>query len=160
MLADRDPNPMARRVCPRSRVPLYAPGSSNRTGAPRRTETGAFQRKPTDPVGQQHARKREVENTPVMTTIDIATELMNPFTVTGEIGGHPITLETGRLAQQAHGSVTITCGETILLATAVMSEQARDGIDFLPLTVEFEERLYAVGKIPGSFFPARGPARH
>ena len=91
-----------------------------------------------------------------MTTIDIATELMNPFTVTGEIGGHPITLETGRLAQQAHGSVTITCGETILLATAVMSEQARDGIDFLPLTVEFEERLYAVGKIPGSFFRREG----
>ena len=91
-----------------------------------------------------------------MTTIDIANELMNPFTVTGEIGGHPITLETGRLAQQAHGSVTITCGETILLATAVMSEQAREGIDFLPLTVEFEERLYAVGKIPGSFFRREG----
>ena len=81
---------------------------------------------------------------------------MNPFALSGEIGGHPITIETGRLAQQAHGSVTITCGETILLATAVMSEQAREGIDFLPLTVEFEERLYAVGKIPGSFFRREG----
>ena len=81
---------------------------------------------------------------------------MNPCTIAGEIGGHPITLETGRLAQQAHGAVTITCGETILLATAVMSEQAREGIDFLPLTVEFEERLYAVGKIPGSFFRREG----
>ncbi len=91
-----------------------------------------------------------------MTTIDAAQELMNPFSIVGEIGGHPITLETGRLAQQAHGAVTITCGETILLATAVMSDQAREGIDFLPLTVEFEERLYAVGKIPGSFFRREG----
>ena len=91
-----------------------------------------------------------------MTTTDITNELMNPFAIEGEIGGHPITLETGRLAQQAHGSVTITCGETILLATAVMSEQSREGIDFLPLTVEFEERLYAVGKIPGSFFRREG----
>ena len=91
-----------------------------------------------------------------MTTTDAASELMNPFAIDGEIGGHPITLETGRWAQQAHGSVTITCGETILLATAVMSEQAREGIDFLPLTVEFEERLYAVGKIPGSFFRREG----
>ena len=91
-----------------------------------------------------------------MTTTDITNALMNPFAITGDIGGHPITMETGRLAQQAHGSVTITCGETILLATAVMSEQAREGIDFLPLTVEFEERLYAVGKIPGSFFRREG----
>ena len=81
---------------------------------------------------------------------------MNPFAVEGEIGGQAITLETGRLAQQAHGSVSITCGDTILLATAVMSEQAREGIDFLPLTVEFEERLYSVGKIPGSFFRREG----
>ena len=91
-----------------------------------------------------------------MTTTEITTGLMNPFAISGEIGGQPITLETGRLAQQAHGAVTITCGETILLATAVMSEQAREGIDFLPLTVEFEERLYAVGKIPGSFFRREG----
>ena len=106
--------------------------------------------------GTEARKGREVENTPAMTTTDIASALMNPFAVNGEIGGHPVTLETGRLAQQAHGSVTITCGETILLATAVMSEQAREGIDFLPLTVEFEERLYAVGKIPGSFFRREG----
>ncbi len=91
-----------------------------------------------------------------MTTTDITSTLMNPFAISGEIGGHPINLETGRLAQQAHGAVTITCGETILLATVVMSDQAREGIDFLPLTVEFEERLYAVGKIPGSFFRREG----
>ena len=91
-----------------------------------------------------------------MTTTDTISALMNPFAVTGEIGGHTVVMETGRLAQQAHGAVTITCGETILLATAVMSEQSREGIDFLPLTVEFEERLYAVGKIPGSFFRREG----
>ena len=91
-----------------------------------------------------------------MTTIDATSTLLNPFAVSGEIGGHPVVLETGRLAQQAHGAVTITCGETILLATAVMSDQSREGIDFLPLTVEFEERLYAVGKIPGSFFRREG----
>ena len=82
--------------------------------------------------------------------------LMNPVVVAGAIGGHPITMETGRLAQQAHGAVTLTCGETIVLATVVMSDQAREGVDFLPLTVEFEERLYAVGKIPGSFFRREG----
>ena len=91
-----------------------------------------------------------------MTTIDATSTLLNPFAVSGEIGGHSVVLETGRLAQQAHGAVTITCGETILLATAVMSDQSREGIDFLPLTVEFEERLYAVGKIPGSFFRREG----
>ena len=87
--------------------------------------------------------------------IDAIGALLNPVSVAGEIGGHPITLETGRLAQQAHGAVTLTCGETIVLATAVMSDQARD-VDFLPLTVEFEERLYSVGKIPGSFFRREG----
>ena len=109
-------------------------------------------------VGQRKVpkRKREVENNPVMTTTDTISALMNPFAVKGEIGGHPVVLETGRLAQQAHGAVTLTCGETIVLATAVMSEQSREGIDFLPLTVEFEERLYSVGKIPGSFFRREG----
>ena len=86
---------------------------------------------------------------------DATGALMTPFAVSGEIGGNPVTLETGRLAQQAHGAVAITCGDTVLLATAVMAEQARD-VDFLPLTVEFEERLYSVGKIPGSFFRREG----
>ena len=87
--------------------------------------------------------------------LDAVDMLLDPFAVSGQIGEHPVILETGRLAQQAHGAVTITCGDTILLATAVMAEQARD-VDFLPLTVEFEERLYSVGKIPGSFFRREG----
>ncbi|MBM3943787.1 MAG: polyribonucleotide nucleotidyltransferase, partial [SAR202 cluster bacterium] len=72
------------------------------------------------------------------------------------IGNEKLTLETGKLAGQAHGAVVVTYGETILLATAVMSQKPRLGIDFLPLTVEFEERLYSVGKIPGSFFRREG----
>jgi polyribonucleotide nucleotidyltransferase len=65
-------------------------------------------------------------------------------------------METGKLAFQAHGSVTLKYGDTVILATAVMSEKPRADIDFLPLTVEYEERLYAAGKIPGSFFRREG----
>ena len=72
------------------------------------------------------------------------------------IGGKLLTLQTGKLASQANGAVKITCGDTVVLATAVMSSRARPDIDFLPLTVEFEEKLYAVGKIPGSFFRREG----
>ena len=72
------------------------------------------------------------------------------------IGGKLLTLQTGKLASQANGAVKIACGDTVVLATAVMSSRARPDIDFLPLTVEFEEKLYAVGKIPGSFFRREG----
>ena len=65
-------------------------------------------------------------------------------------------METGKLAFQAHGSVVLTYGDTVLLATAVMAEKPRADIDFLPLTVEYEERLYSAGKIPGSFFRREG----
>lgn len=79
-----------------------------------------------------------------------------PTVVERVIGNGKITLETGKLAFQAHGAVTIRCGDTILLATAVMSDKPRADIDFLPLTVEYEERLYSAGKIPGSFFRREG----
>jgi polyribonucleotide nucleotidyltransferase len=69
-----------------------------------------------------------------------------------EIGGQKITIESGRLAKQANGSVLITCGETVVLVTATAAREARVDIDFFPLTVEYQERFYAVGKIPGSFF--------
>ncbi|HIE38868.1 MAG TPA: polyribonucleotide nucleotidyltransferase [Anaerolineales bacterium] len=83
----------------------------------------------------------------------------NTFTAT--LGGHTLALETGRLAQQAGGAVTLRCGDTMLLATATMSFQEREGIDFFPLTVDFEERLYAAGRIPGSFFRREGrPPEH
>ena len=87
----------------------------------------------------------------------MATQLATPTSVTNQIGEKTITVETGRLANQAHGSVTVTFGETIVLATAVMSSRPRaEDIDFLPLTVDYEERLYSVGKIPGSFFRREG----
>lgn len=72
------------------------------------------------------------------------------------IGNEKLVIETGKLAFQAHGSAVLTYGETVLLATAVMSEKPRADIDFLPLTVEYEERLYSAGKIPGSFFRREG----
>ena len=66
--------------------------------------------------------------------------------------GREITLETGKLAKQADGSVVVRCGGTMLLATVVASKEAKDGVDFLPLTVDYREKFYAGGKIPGNFF--------
>ncbi len=66
--------------------------------------------------------------------------------------GRTITLETGILAKQADGSVTVRCGDTILLATVVATKEARDGIDFLPLQVEYREKYSAAGRFPGGFF--------
>ena len=68
-----------------------------------------------------------------------------------QVGSKPMIIETGKLAEQASGAVTIRYGDTVVLATATASKAPREGIDFFPLTVDFEERLYAAGKIPGSF---------
>jgi polyribonucleotide nucleotidyltransferase len=70
---------------------------------------------------------------------------------TVEIGGNQLIIETGRLAAQANGSITVALGETVVLVTACASPEPRPDIDFFPLTIDFEERLYAIGKIPGSF---------
>jgi len=67
------------------------------------------------------------------------------------VGGRPMILETGRLARQAGGSVFVRYGDTAVLVTATMAGHVRAGIDFFPLTVDYEERFYAVGKIPGGF---------
>jgi len=69
-----------------------------------------------------------------------------------EINGQPLYVETGRIAKQASGSVVVTFGETVVLVTAVSTGQVREGIDFLPLTVEYQEMSYAGGRIPGNFF--------
>ncbi|AZB21872.1 polyribonucleotide nucleotidyltransferase [Kaistella haifensis] len=66
--------------------------------------------------------------------------------------GREITLETGKLAKQADGSVVVKCGGTMLLATVVANKEANPGVDFLPLTVDYREKFYAGGKIPGNFF--------
>ena len=87
----------------------------------------------------------------------MTTQLAEPTVVHREIGGETLVLETGRLAFQAHGAVTVRYGESIVLATAVMSPRPRsEDVDFLPLTVDYEERLYAAGRIPGSFFRREG----
>lgn len=67
------------------------------------------------------------------------------------LAGRELTIETGKIAQLANGAVMVRYGETVVLSTATMSSSPRDGIDFFPLSVDFEERLYSVGKIPGSF---------
>ncbi|MCH6545762.1 MAG: hypothetical protein IH796_07145 [Deltaproteobacteria bacterium] len=72
------------------------------------------------------------------------------------IGAQQLILEVGELAGLANGAVTVRYGDTILLAAACVSTKPREGIDFFPLTVDFEERLYAIGKIPGSFFRREG----
>ena len=80
----------------------------------------------------------------------------NYRTFSTELAGRKLTVETGKMAQLANGSALIRYGDTAILATATASKAPRDGIDFLPLSVEFEERLYAVGKIPGSFLKREG----
>jgi len=71
---------------------------------------------------------------------------------TTEINGRSLYVETGRVARQASGSVVVTFGETVVLVTAVSTDEVREGIDFLPLTVEYQEMSYAGGLIPGNFF--------
>ncbi|QNB45716.1 polyribonucleotide nucleotidyltransferase [Thermanaerosceptrum fracticalcis] len=73
-----------------------------------------------------------------------------------EIGGRVLQLEAGRLAKQAGGAVLVKYGDTCVLATATSSAEPREGIDFFPLTVDYEERLYSVGKIPGGFIKREG----
>lgn len=73
-----------------------------------------------------------------------------------EIGGRSLILETGRVARQADGAVWVQYGETVVLVTVVAAKTARDGIDFLPLTVDYQEKAYAAGKIPGGYFKREG----
>ena len=78
--------------------------------------------------------------------------LNNPVRVETEIGGRKLIIESGRLAKQAHGSVYIQYGDTSALVTAVSDYKEAVGLDFFPLTIEFQEKFYASGKIPGGFF--------
>ncbi|MBR5314947.1 MAG: polyribonucleotide nucleotidyltransferase, partial [Clostridia bacterium] len=73
-----------------------------------------------------------------------------------EIAGRKLVVETGKFAQLANGSALVRYGETVVLASATASAKPRDGIDFFPLSVDFEERMYAVGRIPGSFMRREG----
>ena len=79
-----------------------------------------------------------------------------PESVSMELGGRQLTLETGELARQASGSVFVRYGDTCVLAAVTASPNPREGIDFFPLTVDYEERMYAAGKIPGGFIKREG----
>ncbi len=83
---------------------------------------------------------------------------MPEHTVRGLIGGKEVTMSTGKLAGQADGAVKITLGGTEVLVTATSARRMREGVDFFPLTVDVEERMYAAGRIPGSFFRREGRA--
>ncbi len=88
------------------------------------------------------------------------TEIQTPMGIVHRykamVGNDEVIIETGRFAEQAGGAVTVQVGETVVFATATMSKTAREGIDFFPLSVDYEEKLYAAGRIPGSFFRREG----
>src|SRR6187402_328318 len=82
--------------------------------------------------------------------------MFDKHTVELDWGGRKLTLETGRMARQADGAVLASYGETTVLATVVAAKSAKDGIDFLPLTVDYQEKTYAAGRIPGGYFKREG----
>lgn len=81
---------------------------------------------------------------------------MNPIKKSITYGNHKLTLETGEIARQAHGAVIVTMDDTVVLVTVVGAKSAKQGQDFFPLTVDYQERSYAAGRIPGSFFKREG----
>src|ERR1700756_1129339 len=82
--------------------------------------------------------------------------MFNIHSVEIDWGGRPLKLETGKLARQADGAVVATYGETVVLATVVAAKTPREGVDFLPLTVDYQEKAYAAGRIPGGYFKREG----
>jgi len=82
--------------------------------------------------------------------------LTTPFRSEQKIGSTSLSIETGKLAGQSGGAVTVRYGDTMVLASVCTSKEPREGVDFLPLTVEYEEKLYAAGKIPGGFIRREG----
>ena len=76
--------------------------------------------------------------------------------VSTQIGGREVSLETGRMAKQAHGAVLAQCGGTVILAAVVAAADKKEVRDFFPLTVDYRERTYAAGRIPGGFFKREG----
>ncbi len=81
---------------------------------------------------------------------------MQKHSFTAKLGDHDVIIETGSLARLAAGAVTVQIGDSVVLATVTASSHPREGIDFFPLSVDYEERLYAAGRIPGSFFRREG----
>src|ERR1700743_1800123 len=82
--------------------------------------------------------------------------MFNKHSVEIDWGGRPLTLETGKSARQADAAVMAPYGETVVLATVVAAKSPREGVDFLPLTVDYQEKTYAAGRIPGGYFKREG----
>ena len=82
--------------------------------------------------------------------------MFNKVTKTFQYGQHTVTLETGEIARQASGAVMVSIEDTVVLATVVARKEAKPGQDFFPLTVDYIEKTYAAGKIPGGFFKREG----
>jgi polyribonucleotide nucleotidyltransferase len=82
--------------------------------------------------------------------------MFKPHRVELDWGGRPLILETGKIARQADGAVVASYGETTVIATAVAAKSPREGVDFLPLTVDYQEKYYAAGRIPGGYFKREG----
>ena len=82
--------------------------------------------------------------------------MFNPIKKSIAYGGHTLTLETGEIARQANGAVLVSLGDTVVLVTAVAAKKPKPGQDFFPLTVDYQEKTYAAGKIPGGFFKREG----
>ena len=85
--------------------------------------------------------------------------MTNEKTVQMQISGRNLTIQNGILAKQASGAVTVQYGDTVILATVVASGGVRKDVDFFPLTVDYREKMYAAGKIPGGFFKREGRPR-
>ena len=81
---------------------------------------------------------------------------MNPIKKTFQYGEHEVTLETGEIARQSGGAVLVSMAETVVMVSVVGARTANPGRDFFPLTVDYQEKTYAAGKIPGGFFKREG----
>ncbi|MDH4029842.1 MAG: polyribonucleotide nucleotidyltransferase, partial [Chromatiales bacterium] len=81
---------------------------------------------------------------------------MKPIKKSFQYGDHTVTMETGEIARQADGAVLVTMADTVVLVTAVGRREAREGQSFFPLTVNYQEKTYAAGRIPGGFFKREG----
>ncbi|HKG24540.1 MAG TPA: polyribonucleotide nucleotidyltransferase, partial [Thermomicrobiales bacterium] len=77
-------------------------------------------------------------------------------TVTLDVAGRTLSLETGLLAELAHGAVVVRYGDTVVLVTVVGEKEPNEAVDFFPLSVDYEEKMYAAGKIPGGFIKREG----
>src|ERR1700748_802339 len=82
--------------------------------------------------------------------------MFNIHSVEIDWGGRPLKLETGKIARQADGAVVATYGDTVARATVVLANTPREGVAFLPLTVDYQEKTYAAGRIPGGYFKREG----